>query len=492
MNCIKRILISILIIILFFTPICFADYFYNQDGIIAYVKLNQARLSLPNGQVIAETGEIGDSSLSVITNNKPVDVVFLIDKSNSMIDPNPNRMAKVKQSVNNFIDRIFNEFEDVNAAIVSFSGPNMYSYPWTTQVVSQFSDNPEALQNSVNSIQTDGGGTFISFGIEKCMELFSNRDASREKFLIMFTDGVNFPHPDSFATPVYDFSPYVDDFFTYFYPTMHFPRQNYHEENHVNDYLEKLSNNYGVHLFSMLIDFDESNVLKEEHGNVVYKNVTLDQIENIFNEIFQSIYYDIVDTHMDELITAEFKNGFSTDAATYFILDNELKQSSILQLEYLVNIKSSKTFSDLLLVNQTSNLAYSSESNLLSDPSLTNSDFSWELYPNEVDTRFISEDGDSSNPAVSPTKEFQAKIIVSTLLSNKDELNFTNNFSFRLESDSGEVISKTLDSPGINVVPPFGGDSNTLNTILFVISTNLLVFTIILLFCRLIKRNTCR
>ncbi|HEY5102365.1 MAG TPA: VWA domain-containing protein [Steroidobacteraceae bacterium] len=109
------------------------------------------------------------------------DIMFAVDTSRSMLTPDvkPNRLARAKLAIDDFIDRL-----DGDAiGLVAFAGTAFLQVPLTTDY--------EAFRDSVNTLDTNvipRGGTNIASAIQEAQSALDQR-AGSDKILILVTDG---------------------------------------------------------------------------------------------------------------------------------------------------------------------------------------------------------------------------------------------------------------------------------------------------------------
>jgi len=109
------------------------------------------------------------------------DIMFAVDTSRSMLTPDvkPNRLARAKLAIDDFIDRL-----DGDAiGLVAFAGTAFLQVPLTTDY--------EAFRDSINTLDTNvipRGGTNIASAIRETQSALDQRTGS-DKILILVTDG---------------------------------------------------------------------------------------------------------------------------------------------------------------------------------------------------------------------------------------------------------------------------------------------------------------
>jgi Ca-activated chloride channel family protein len=109
------------------------------------------------------------------------DIIFAVDTSRSMLTPDvkPNRLARAKLAIDDFIDRLDGDA----TGLVAFAGTAFLQVPLTTDY--------EAFRDSVNTLDTNvipRGGTNIASAIHEAQSALDQRTGS-DKILILVTDG---------------------------------------------------------------------------------------------------------------------------------------------------------------------------------------------------------------------------------------------------------------------------------------------------------------
>jgi Ca-activated chloride channel family protein len=109
------------------------------------------------------------------------DIMFAVDTSRSMLTPDlrPNRLARAKLAIEDFIDRSNGDA----VGLVAFAGSAFLQVPLTTDY--------EAFRDSVSALDTNiipRGGTNIASAIREAQSALDQRTGS-DKILILVTDG---------------------------------------------------------------------------------------------------------------------------------------------------------------------------------------------------------------------------------------------------------------------------------------------------------------
>ena len=106
------------------------------------------------------------------------DIVFVIDSSGSMTTNDSTGLRK--EAAKAFVDKLG---ENDRAAVIDFD--------WSADVYQSFTSDHETLKNAINRVDSSGG-TSLSNGISKAIELFTSSDYTRTdayKYIIFLTDG---------------------------------------------------------------------------------------------------------------------------------------------------------------------------------------------------------------------------------------------------------------------------------------------------------------
>ncbi len=119
-----------------------------------------------------------------------IEIMIAIDVSNSMLaeDIKPNRLESAKQSINNLINKLYND----KIGIILFAGDSFLQLPLTSDYSAA-----KLLLSTVSTDLIPTQGTAIGAAIELSMESFSE-DSKAGKALIIITDGEN--HEDDAIT----------------------------------------------------------------------------------------------------------------------------------------------------------------------------------------------------------------------------------------------------------------------------------------------------
>jgi Ca-activated chloride channel family protein len=109
------------------------------------------------------------------------DIMFAVDTSRSMLTPDvkPNRLARAKLAIVDFMDRLDGDA----VGLVAFAGTAFLQVPLTTDY--------DAFRDSVNALDTNiipRGGTNIASAIREAQNALDQRTGS-DKILILVTDG---------------------------------------------------------------------------------------------------------------------------------------------------------------------------------------------------------------------------------------------------------------------------------------------------------------
>src|SRR5699024_6934858 len=108
----------------------------------------------------------------------------------------------------------------------------------------------------------------------------------------------------------------------------------------------------------------------------IYENISQDEIWDIYDEIYDMIYEEVI-----ENVIPEFKdksqNFIILDTGVFITLDSEIMQGAILEIEYIINIKSSIDVYDVQLQDLISEkISFDPDMKLLTEDK-TNRDEGW-------------------------------------------------------------------------------------------------------------------
>ena len=147
-------------------------------------------------------------------------------------------------------------------------------------------------------------------------------------------------------------------------------------------------------------------------------------------------------------------------------LDQEMLQGSRLELEYIINIKSSIPCTKIELQEEVDkNLNFDMSSKLISEDK-TNQDYGW-----QINEELSYKDGhnlvlsinklpeENSEYVMERGRAYQTKLVLSTLLTSQiEDMNYKNKLTFRLNEDNN--LAQSLDAMEVNIIPPFGEDKS--------------------------------
>ncbi|CAN5417901.1 VWA domain-containing protein [soil metagenome] len=124
--------------------------------------------------------QIGSSNQ--ITRTRGIEIMIALDVSNSMLaeDIRPNRLAKAKAALAEFVDRLQND----KVGLVVFAGEAFIQLPLTTDYNVVHSVLPAISTESV-PVQ----GTALGSAIEACLNSFSSEDVQQKRVIILISDG---------------------------------------------------------------------------------------------------------------------------------------------------------------------------------------------------------------------------------------------------------------------------------------------------------------
>ncbi len=116
--------------------------------------------------------------------HKGVELMILLDVSNSMLakDIKPSRLVRAKQAISKLIDKLDND----KIGIVVFAGKPYIQLPMTTDFGAA-----KLFLSTVSTDMVPEQGTAIGAGIETAVKCFNFQDKTKNKALILISDGEN-------------------------------------------------------------------------------------------------------------------------------------------------------------------------------------------------------------------------------------------------------------------------------------------------------------
>ena len=154
------------------------------------------------------TGKRSSTSQTV---SQPVDIALVLDVSGSMSETmgETTKLAALKKAAKEFLTNTTNKNaaiadngNKIRVSLVKFAsdksnrvGNDMYWWNWNyTQIVSNLTDDMNALSASVDALQA-GGATRADYGLEKANAVLAGARANAKKVVVFFTDG----EPNSYS-----------------------------------------------------------------------------------------------------------------------------------------------------------------------------------------------------------------------------------------------------------------------------------------------------
>lgn len=439
----KKIKVMIIFIIIFimyhhfsygaFTP----NVYQSEDKkVLAYAELNAATITLASGQRIHATNVKGDTQMKIDVIQAPIEVVLLIDTSGSM---NQTRMNAAKESACALVENLFDVAENVKISLIKFASAS-------STIVTKSSDREEVI-NAINKLSASGG-TYMLDGLELAEGIFGTNDEENseqsEKFsyLIILTDGAT-----GESSQCYD------------------------------KLLELESNN--IKIYDILVDMGNTSAFSRDgkDAGTIYSNISSEELTEIYDEIYGEICSEVIDNSVGNFEETG-KNYFVTGNDMYMFLDQELIQGAKLQLEYKINIKAAfNCFKVEIQSEMDDKLGFEESSKMLTEDK-SNADYGWAI--NESLTykkghkKVISICTESDSPyVIKKGKKYEAKLLLTCLLSTKEDTNYASSIVFRLNGEEDRTYG--LQSMEVNIVPPFGGNRNQ--------STIIILIIIVLILC---------
>lgn len=446
-----------------FTP----PYYESDDGkLLIYNTVNAARIKLANGQVVANVEVTGESNIEVEAVYEDTEILLIIDTSGSMSGESIESAKKASRKlINNLMD-----IPNMKIGLIEFNSD--------AQVLSNFTKNKSILESKINNLQASGG-TKLGEALNKIENKkpdgisFSDSVKLENRGIITLTDGSTIG-ADEVA-------------------------QKYHEY--------ELQ---GYKLYQVLLGYEDISAFSYNHREVgkIFKNISTQDLTDIFNEIYNSIYSELVTVQPPNL-DVDTVNAQVLGEELIFFLDNELIQGATLEVEYLINVKTQFDCTSLLIEDLLGEgFIFDENTKLLTDPSQTNKNFSWQLEQgtnlgNNFKLKYMAPttDGYVSKKG----EELNIKLVVSRLLSTTggEVGGVTDNGEEIFNTDVKMVArgvkenagvqtydSDTVDLDGTNIIvtPPWGTDENIRMTRNLVIIT-LLLITIVFIIIKIRKNK---
>ncbi len=428
-----------------FTP----NIYESEDKtILAYGEINAISITLPSGQRVHATNIKGKTKMEITTITEPVELILVIDVSGSM---HRDRIASAKNSAKTLVNNLFEVAKDIKVTVISFASTE------SMKVQIDSSTDKNAIISRIDGLST-GGGTDMQPALKKAQEIFNRTQTEGiYKFIVNLTDGST----DNSTTC-------------------------YHQ-------LKKMEEQ-GIGIFNILVGgrYTAAFSMNGVDVGVIYEDIREEELEEIYEEIYVGICEDII-FNSSGLFKDSGKNYFATDQGMYLFLDQELLQGSLLEIEYVINIKVAFNVFKLELQDEVDKqLTFNPSTSLLTEEG-TNEDKGWVMneeisYKNghnlvvslckeaeqkkqeEIEQieqmaqggldqdEMTNENGylgrDKNNYIIKKGRTYQTKLVLSCLLTTKDETSFNNNLIFRLNGQ--EELTQSLQALETNIVPPFG------------------------------------
>ncbi len=400
-------------------------YEYESDGqkLIAYAELNAANIYLPSGKKIQSTNVNGGTEINIETITAPIQVVLVIDISGSM---QGRRIEIAKQAAINLVTNLFEVAEDIKISVISFAN--------NANVEIARSSNKENVIKAINGLKAYGG-TNIASALKEAYDIFLSAknnygDEMMNYFLVNLTDGQ-------------DFYPNVA------YTTL------------------KQIVNQNINVYNVLLESSHKEAFSQNgvDAGTIYSGVSSGELVELYDEIYNMICSEVVNSSVTDF-TEKAQNYFVANDDLYMFLDQEMLQGSRLELEYVINIKTSIPCTKIELQDEVDkNLSFDLSSKLISEDK-TNEDCGWEVneelsYKDNhnlvLSIKQLPEEG--SEYVMRRGKGYQTKLVLSTLLTSQiEDMNYKNKLTFRINEDDN--LTQSLEAMEVNIIPPFGEDKS--------------------------------
>ena len=433
----KKYIISIyLLILLCISNISYGVFIpniYQSDDkkILAFAELNAATLTLPSGQKIESTNINGDTGMTITTITSPLELVLVIDTSGSM---GGNSMESTKQSASTLVKKLFEIAKQIQVSVISFDSDARLL---TT------SSEQETILNTISGLSASGG-TNMSPALDIAKSIFDKISNDENNitypYLVVLTDGVT-EEADACYKKLLE--------------------------------LQKAQ----ITIYDILVSGASKNAFTQNgvDAGIIYENITASEISSIYDEIYFQICSDFINNDVSDFIE-NAQNYFVAGNNLYMYLDSELTQGTLLEIEYLVNIKCAMDCTELILQNEVDpKLTFNPNAQLISENN-TNAYYGWEINEeiSYTETANIKHNlvltlkpSSDSEYIISKGDTFQCKLVLSCLLDTGIDSNFNNKLTFMVKGiqntaqGAQEVVTaQTLESIETNVIPPFGKNTS--------------------------------
>lgn len=303
-------------------------YKADDDSIVAYAELNAATIQLPSGEKIQKTNINGDTKMQVQTITKPVELVMILDISGSM---GGGRLEYTKKAAAIFLENLFSKIEKVRVSVITYNDK--------TRVRTTGSTNKDGIISLINGLSAKGGTDMLP-ALNKAYDILGDRPSGYSPFMIILADG---------------------------------------DTTNRNSAAYAINKMYrsGMQLYAVLVGASTGDAKMFEGSATVYQDIEDNKIPEVYEDIFQDMCTDLTNVSVSDFFVENAKNYFLAADDLYMILDNEITQGARLDLEYIINIKSSKPVSILQLQNEVDKkLSFDPSSKMISEDK-TNEDYGW-------------------------------------------------------------------------------------------------------------------
>ncbi len=441
-------LVLFLILLSNFSYGIFTPNIYKSDDnkIIAYSELNAATITLPSGKRIQSTNVNGNTNMDIQEITAPLEIVLVIDISSSMITN--GRMGSAKTSAKTLVENLFNVAQSIQVSLIAFNSRAF--------ILVNSSNDKNAILGSIDSLRAAGSTNMLP-AIQSAETIFKKISSSNTySFLVCLTDGKT---------------------------------QNSEECAKKLSTLEK----NGVYIYNILLQTisDEAFYIDGIPIGTIYEDISPEELASIYDEIYFSICQETIVNTVDDFIE-NAQNYFVADDNLFMFLDQELLQGCLLEVEYIINIKTAFPCTKLELKDVVDKKFNFNPSSSLISEEKTNADYGWEIdeqLSHKKGNGLIlsltesSEEDPDKDYIIKKGGSYEVKLLLSCLLTTKEDANYTNSLTFRLKNgDQPDNISNWLETKSmeVNIIPPFGQDQNLLTK--FIIFTILIIIIIFLIF----------
>lgn len=198
----------------------------------------------------------------------------------------------------------------------------------------------------------------------------------------------------------------------------------------------------GIKIYDILLGMNNKAAFSKDgkDAGTIYEDITTEELTEIYDEIYGEICSEVINNS-----TGDFKetgkNYFTTGNNMYMFLDQELLQGAKLQIEYVINIKVAFDCSKVeIQCNMDDKLSFDESAKMLTEDK-TNADYKWGVNEGasykDGNNKVLSicEEAADAPYVIKKGKRYEPKLVLSCLLTAKDDTNYANAILFRLNGE---------------------------------------------------------